>query len=520
MYPSSSVLVVFLALVTNIRSCELNGSKPHIVFILFDDVGWNNVDWHRNNTSPARSESELVSTPHLARMLKDGIDLTRHYSYKMCSPSRSSIQSGRSPLHCTLRNDDVVIPGAGVARHMTGIASVLRRAGYITNFAGKWDAGMATTDHTPSGRGYTSSLLYFHHCVDYWTLTPSIGCSTDSQETIPVVDLWDGNAPSDLNGTSSCGTVQQPLSSCDCSSCSHCTNASDYATGVGRALLGPFEGSQYVDDTFAARAVAAVSGHDTTNTTAPLFLFWAPHAAHSPLQVPQASLDRFESIQNPWRRTYTAMLWHADQHVGTLRSALKENHGMWNNTLVVFASDNGGPVYNNGTPGASNYPLKGGKMSNWEGGIRVAAFVSGGLVPPSRRGTRSSQLSALWDWYGTFAYLAGQDPTDHRAASAALPPVDSVNLAPQLLCPRGTAPRQAVGNRASRHHDVQHVIARPRTYGAGHWDRCCGQRRQCWQSCRPGINFWALEAVSWCSPNEWLAGREFPKRKHKLAGPK
>ena len=64
---------------------------------------------------------------------------------------------------------------------------------------------------------------------------------------------------------------------------------------------------------------------------------------------------------------------------------MENNNGMWNNTLLVFASDNGGPVYNNGTPGASNYPLKGGKMSNWEGGIRVAAFVSGGAVPSNKR---------------------------------------------------------------------------------------------------------------------------------------
>lgn len=62
----------------------------------------------------------------------------------------------------------------------------------------------------------------------------------------------------------------------------------------------PFEGTQYVDDTFAARAVATVTRHNAKNTSSPLFLFWAPHAAHSPLQVPQASLDRFADIQNPW----------------------------------------------------------------------------------------------------------------------------------------------------------------------------------------------------------------------------
>lgn len=55
-------------------------------------------------------------------------------------------------------------------------------------------------------------------------------------------------------------------------------------------------------------------------------------------------------------------------------------------------------MYNNGTPGASNFPLRGGKMSNWDGGIRVPAFVSGGFVPASLRGSKSSILSAVWDW--------------------------------------------------------------------------------------------------------------------------
>ena len=73
----------------------------------------------------------LGTTPNLLRMAKDGVMLERHYSYKMCAPSRSSLQSGRSPLHCTLNNDDVVIPGAGIAQNMTGMASVMKQAGCV-----------------------------------------------------------------------------------------------------------------------------------------------------------------------------------------------------------------------------------------------------------------------------------------------------------------------------------------------------------------------------------------------------
>ena len=91
--------------------------------------------------------------------------------------------------------------------------------------------------------------------------------------------------------------------------------------------------------------------------------------------------------------------------------------------------------------GANNYPLKGGKMNNWEGGIRGAAFASGGWLPQSQRGIKYGGLIALWDWYATFAHLAGVDPTDHRAALAGLPPIDSYDLSGVLLGTNVSSPR-------------------------------------------------------------------------------
>eukprot|EP00959_Pyramimonas_sp_CCMP1952_P126523 2646350-Pyramimonas_sp.AAC.1 len=69
--------------------------------------------------------------------------------------------------------------------------------------------------------------------------------------------------------------------------------------------------------------------------------------------------------------------------------------GMWDNTLVIFTSDNGGPIYEPGA--ANNYPLKGGKYSDWEGGIRTNAFVSGGFVPAARRGSVHSGVVSIAD---------------------------------------------------------------------------------------------------------------------------
>jgi arylsulfatase A-like enzyme len=88
--------------------------------------------------------------------------------------------------------------------------------------------------------------------------------------------------------------------------------------------------------------------------------------------------------------------------------------------------------------------MRGGKMSNWQGGIRVNAFASGGLIPQSQRGTVNSGLMVAADWYSTFCALAGVDPTDERAAVAGLPPIDSLNMWPLLSGATTVSPRAEI----------------------------------------------------------------------------
>ena len=136
---------------------------------------------------------------------------------------------------------------------------------------------------------------------------------------------------------------------------------------------------------------------------------------------------------------------------------------MWENTLWVSSADNGGPVE---LSGANNWPLKGGKFSNWEGGIRASAYMSGGFLPLNTRGTASTALIAFWDWcvqaaamktfdqpmlptpccplhsrYATFSAFAGQVSFDSRAEAAGLPQPDSFNMWPLLSGENTTNPR-------------------------------------------------------------------------------
>ena len=361
---------------------------PHIVTLLADDYGWANVGYHH--------ASKEVVTPNIDGLKSDGIELTRHYAYRFCSPSRSSFQSGRLPVHVntanaepTVRNPDDPIGGyAGIPVNMSTIASTLKAAGYATAFTGKWDVGMATWRHTPLGRGYDSFFGYFHHANDYWTE----GLPLASTGTVDVcknryIDLWSDRAPARR-----------------------------------------YNGTAYEEEHFTNHSLSVIGAHDAA---IPLFLVHAFHIVHTPLQLPEADIAKFKFVDYKNRRLYAAMVHYMDTVVGRLRAALTAR-AMWDNTLLVFASDNGGPVYYPGS--ANNYPLKGGKMSDWEGGVRVNALVSGGLLPPHVRGTKVDTLCHIADWYATFAALAKVDgKSDPEAKAAGLPPIDSQNLVPAIF---------------------------------------------------------------------------------------
>lgn len=144
-------------------------SKPHILYMLVDDWGWANVGYHRN---PPTKE---VVTPNIDSLVKDGLELDQFYVFQFCSPSRSSLLTGRLPIHVNVLNlppghynpKDPVSGFAGIPRNMTGIAEKMKEAGYATHMVGKWHVGMATPDHIPTGRGFTTSYGYLQGTNDY-----------------------------------------------------------------------------------------------------------------------------------------------------------------------------------------------------------------------------------------------------------------------------------------------------------------------------------------------------------------
>ena len=91
------VLCCFCALAAHVRG---DPKRPHILMILSDDFGWGDAGWHRPGNYAE------VSTPAMTALVKEGIELDRHYAFKYCSPSRCALQSGRHPIHVNVMNTD------------------------------------------------------------------------------------------------------------------------------------------------------------------------------------------------------------------------------------------------------------------------------------------------------------------------------------------------------------------------------------------------------------------------------
>jgi len=370
--------------------------KPHIFLFLADDYGWANIGYH----NPTNRE---VQTPNLNKLMRAGVELDRFYTFNQCGPSRSSLLSGRDPQHVNYVNNGAMswnesnkVSGyGGVPPNMTLMGTKMKEAGYKTAYTGKWDVGFASEAQMPHANGFDTFLGYLQHANSYCSeKTPfqALGSLDICQSRF--LDFWESDEndywPSKLAGTA------------------------------------------YEEELFLKKSLDVIDNHDPKD---PLFLFHSSHLLHTPLQIPDEWLANFTDIipiqgkSDFLRRQYAAMTQYMDYQVGTLVQALKEKD-MWKNTLFVFMSDNGGPVYSPAS--ANNWPLRGGKAADFEGGIRVNAFVSGGYIPKKNRGTKVEEYGYVSDWYTTFCNIAGISEEDTLAKEHELPKVDGINLWPMI----------------------------------------------------------------------------------------
>jgi len=428
---------------TPMQPAASSPSKPHIVMVLGDDVGWNQVGYQTSLGG--------FSTPHIDALAGAGVRLKRMYAHFICSPSRTALQSGRAPHRVNLENFGAFdyLPGGGewaypgVPPLYEGLGSVMRRGGYTTHMLGKWHAGMAVAQQTPAGKGYHEALVHFSCTVNGWTY--SGGRPLRGQ-----VDLWESGADIPFPGRPASSLLNDP----DCNE--------GTAANWNR-------GSQcvHIDVTLASRTEAIIAAHPLSGPKAELlFLLLSPHAKHAPhdeltvLQgcpartsrtttslsgdppAAEAAASTKAQLREEKKLTDCDVLMaiaSLDGLVGRVVDALHSRPGLWDTSLLIFASDNGGaqPLE------WSNTPLRGFKRSVWEGGIRVAAFASGGFLPTAVRGTVQDGLMCLHDLYATFAALAGV--TDLQPApSDSMFGVDALDMSGLLLGRTTESPRDTV----------------------------------------------------------------------------
>ena len=189
---------------------------------------------------------------------------------------------------------------------------------------------------------------------------------------------------------------------------------------------------------FAQAAVEVIEAHDPAR---PLFLYLAFTAPHTPYQAPQAYLDRYAAIPDPARRAYAGQITAMDDAIGAVVAAL-EAKGLRDDTLIVFASDNGGTRSKlfagegavSGELPPDNGPFRDGKGSVYEGGTRVVALANWpGRIAPGK----VEPMVHVVDMFPTLAGLAGAD------VAGAGKPLDGVDVWP-VLGAQASSPRSEI----------------------------------------------------------------------------
>lgn len=329
----------------NYAFCSDSQCRPNVVLILADDLGW---------TDLACFGSDFHETPHLDRLARQGMKFTQNYSAcTVCSPTRAALLTGKYParLHVTdwipgamPDNPKLLVPAwtKFLDPSETTLAEVFRASGYTTASIGKWHLG--TEEYYPEKHGFDVNIA-----------------GTDKPQPPTYFAPW--NIPTLTEG-----------------------DAGDYIT-----------------DRLGEEAVKFIE----RSPEKPFFLYLPHFAVHTPIQGRADLVNKYRAKLKllPHRRHsnphYAAMVESLDAAVGRVIAKLEELK-LTDRTIVLFTSDNGGRITQQTT---SNAPLRYGKASAYEGGVRVPLIVHWpGVTKP---GSISDTPVITMDLFPTFIEMAG-----------------------------------------------------------------------------------------------------------------
>ena len=300
-------------------------------------------------------------TPHIDRIAREGLELARCYAFPFCSPTRSALLTGRMPIRYGMVFT-VIRPWSphGLPVEEHLLPETLKSLGYQTACIGKWHLGHAHRRLLPNARGFDHFYGHVNADVDYFSHRHMAGLD------------WQRNGVS--------------------------VDEEGYST----ALL-------------AKEAVNWIRQRDRTR---PFFLYLPFNAVHTPLSAPDEVMVKYRQLPNARLRVLAGAIDAMDAAVGQVLAVL-DSEGLAKDTLVLFLSDNGGAL----AQGSDNSPLRAGKGTAYEGGIRVPAAIRF----PGRvaAGAKSQQVLAVTDLFPTLLGAVGGTPQGKK-------PLDGLNLWPQL----------------------------------------------------------------------------------------
>lgn len=367
--------------------------KPNILVIFVDDIGYGELGCQGNPQIP---------TPHIDSLAGNGVRFTNGYvTASYCSPSRAGLLTGRyqtrfgHELNPTGRHN--LDPRAGLPLSELTLAKHLKKAGYATGLIGKWHLGGTEKFH-PLHHGFDGFFGFLHEGHFYVPPPYRNTVSFLRKKTLPP-ECGGREIQCNIIWSSHVGRDEPPY---------------DEKNPLLRGTQ-PVREDTHLTDAFTREAVAFIDRHRKQ----PFSLYLAYNAVHSPMQSATKYLERFKHIDDIHRRVFAGMLANLDDGVGTVLDKLRE-HSLEENTLIFFLSDNGGPT---AELTSHNGPLRGGKGSLYEGGIRIPFLVQWKGTLPAGRTYDRPVIST--DIFATASAAAGLDPPRDRK-------LDGVDLIPYL----------------------------------------------------------------------------------------
>jgi len=392
-------------------------TKPNIIYLVADDLGYGEIGSYGQ---------QIIQTPNMDALAANGMKFTQHYSGSpVCAPSRYVLLTGKHTGHAFIRGNDewaergevwnyekaVNDPGLEGQRPIPDstqtLGELMQSGGYETAIVGKWGLGAPETEGVPNRQGFD----YFY----------GYNCQRQAHNLYPV-HLWENETKV---------LLQNELVAPG-------TKLTEGADPFKEASYAAYNQPDYAPQKMQQKALEFIKA----DRDKPFFLYYASPLPHVPLQVPQAYIDKYREIigdEEPYlgergyfphrypKAAYAGMINYLDDQLGELIQTLKDE-GLYENTLIIFSSDNG-PTYAGGVDpeyfnSAGPFPNQYGRTKGftYEGGIRVPMIASWpGKIRP---GTQSNHISAFYDVLPTLCEVGGMAPPEDT---------DGISFLPELL---------------------------------------------------------------------------------------